>query len=415
MSDPSLVDILKIPEFATLIAQIARDCLIMLSTSKRNLDNQYRLGNEKISDIQKELIASKTAVESEISDKEKSILSMEASKSKLTLTADNNEKALYNNAIQRANISTQISKNQLNKINNELSILTSYNASTKTNNKKMEILTKPIDNIRTEIEQLLNEINKCIQNGFIYSHVLRIIIKFILLLSQQYNKQEEEQLYNEWINTPFIFFPSYMSINFQTVVALISAPIINFRISNRSRAVHGRHNTPMYDVNHDINAHATKTHKFNLFGVKISFINYFTTMNELLKLLFPYYYCTNCTKETDNTIYAKQDLNTLLIYTDLTLENKKNIMSLVLFTILHEMIGSGNSFKKYIYNFDKSKNEKIVFELKREVSNNMFDRKYPFVKKLDWKSVVEAFVDVIADLNKDDYNYDRLVNQLPDV
>ena len=413
MSDPSLVDTLKIPEFATLIAQIARDCLIMLSTSKRNLDNQYRLGNEKISNKQKELIASKTKLESEISANETFIVSMSTSKS----TALNSNKVLYNTAIQRTKKTKQSKKKLVNHITNELSILTGYNDSTKTNNNKIEKLSKPINNISTEIETLLIEINTCIQNGFIYSHILRIIIKFILLLSREYNKDEEDKLYNEWINTPFIFFPSYMSINFQTVVALISAPIVNFRISNRSRAVHGRYNTPMYDVSHDINAHAAKTHKFNVFGiaVKISFINYFTTMNELLKLLFPYYYCTDCTKGPDETKYEKKDLTSLLIYLDLSEQNKKNVMSLLLFTILHEMIGSGNSFKEYIYNFDESKKKKIVLELQREVSNNMFDKKYPFVKKLDWTSVVEAFSGLIADLNTDGNKYNILVTQLPDV
>jgi hypothetical protein len=43
----------------------------------------------------------------------------------------------------------------------------------------------------------------------------------------------------------------------------------------------------------------------------------------------------------------------------------------------------------------------------------MFDRKYPFVRKIDWSSVVDAFVGILNELNKDNkFNY--LVNQLPD-
>jgi hypothetical protein len=202
-----------------------------------------------------------------------------------------------------------------------------------------------------------------------------------------------------------------MSINFQTVVALISAPIINFRISNRSRAVHGRYSTPMFDVYHDVDFHASKTHKFNSFGVagKISFINYFTTMNQLLSLLFPYYYCTDCTKETDQKEYEKKELT----YSDLLEQNKKNVMSLLLFTILHEMLES-DSFKQYIYNFnEESKKNKIVNELKEEGSN--YNIKYPFVNNLDWNSVVDAFIKLIAELNKNGKKYDSLVEQLPDV
>lgn len=415
MNDPTLLDTLSIPEFKTLIAQIARDCLIMLSTSKRNLDNQYRLGNNKIRNEQNELIASQTKLKREISDAEKFILYTETKKS----TALNSNKALYDTAIQKTKKTKQIKEKLVNNITIELSRLTDYNASTKTNKNKIEIFSKPIDNIRAEIETLLNEINTCIQKDFIYSQILRIIIKFILLLSQQYNKDKEDELYNKWIDTPFIFFPSYMPINFQTVVALISAPIINFRISNRARAVHGIYSTPLHDVSHDVNIHAVKTHKFNSFGVdgKISFINYFTIMNQLLSLLFPYYYCTDCTKETDKNQYQKTESNktesnTLLTYSDLSEQNRKNVMSLLLFTILHEMLVSGNSFKKYIYNFDESKTERIVFELQREVSNNMFDIKYPFVNNLDWNSVVDAFIKLIAELNKDGKKYDSLVEQL---
>ena len=300
-----------------------------------------------------------------------------------------------------------------------LLLVNKNNKTNKTNNNKTRILSKPIDNIRSEIEKLLTEINTCIKKGFIYSQSLRIIIKFILLLSDQYDPAEEDKLFNKWINTPFIFFPSYMSINFQTVVALISAPIINFKISNRARSVHGTYSTPLYDAEHDIQFHAKKTHKFNLYGITISYINYFTTMNKLLALLFPYYYCTDCTKETDKTVYDDKET---LKYSDLTDKNKKNVMSLLLFTLLHEMLFFGNLFKKYINNFDeilkyfnKSKKEIIVEQLKLEVSNNMFDMKYPFVSKLDWDTVVDAFIELIAELNKHGHAYDNLVKELPNV
>ena len=406
MSDPALAD-LKILEFKTLIAQIARDCLIMLSTSRRNIDNQYRLGNNKISEIKQKLTNSKTEIEKEIEiikeieiEKEKEIKNL----SSFTLPPKSTLSMLYT-MLRRIKENLQMNKQRLADINNELSRLKEYNNS----NKKVEKLSKPIDKIREEIEILLGDINTCIENGYIYSHILRIIIKFLLLLSENYNKAEEDEIFNEWISKPHIFFPSYRSINFQTVVALISAPIINFRLSNRARSVHGLYDTPMYDASHDIAFHARKTHKFSrLLGKQISYINYFTTMNKLLTLLFPYYYCN---EKTEKEYANKKKLTT---YTDLTETNKKNVMSLLLFTILHEMLDLDYSFKKYLFNFTKPIKNTIVSNLEKEVSNNMFDMKYPFVRKLDWKSVVDAFVKLIADLNKDGNKYDNLVAQLPD-
>jgi hypothetical protein len=73
------------------------------------------------------------------------------------------------------------------------------------------------------------------------------------------------------------------------------------------------------------------------------------------------------------------------------------------------------NFKDYIYKLDKPETKmEIIKHLKDEVSNNMFDRKYPFVSKLDWNSVVEAFIKIINELNKGDNKYDDLVDKLPE-
>lgn len=403
MSDPSLVNTLQIPEYKTLLAQISRDCLIMLITYKRNIDNQYRLGNNKISKIKKELIASKVKLEDNILTENKKILEFmkqEQEQSNETI------KSTYTYKINRIKRNLQINRQDLENIDDELSRLEQYNKSNKSNTKKVENLSKPVNEVlRGELNALLKEINECIQVGYVYSKILFIIIKFLMLLSLKYYDVKIKEIYNEWINTPFIFFPTYQSIDFQTVVALVSAPIINFRISNRTRSVHSKYNSPWYDAIHDVNFHAAKTHKFNSFN--ISYKNYFTTMNEILKLLFPYYYCTDCMKETDKQIYAQNSLT----YFDLTEQNKKNVISLLLFTVLHEM--PLNIIKNSIYNFDELKILYIVDELKKEVSNNMFDRKYPFVNKLEWTTVVNYFVEIIRNLNYDN-TYNELVKTLPD-
>lgn len=302
--------------------------------------------------------------------------------------------------------------NNLDEINNELLRLENYNKNNnKSNAKKIKHLSRCItEELRTNLNELLVEINTIILNGYLYSQILKIIIKYLSLLSSKNNDKEITEIYNQWINTPYIFFPTYQSINFQTVISLISAPIINFRLSNRARSVHRQYVIPMYDVNHDIMVHALKTHKFRVSDYyKISFKKYFTIMNEILKLLYPYYYCINCTNATDKTQY---DLSPLP-YNALTENNKKNSISLLLFTVMHEMISSDFvSFKPYIYNLDDTKKAQIVAELQKEVSNNMFDRKYPFVKNLDWNTVVAAFANIIDKLNEDNNKYNNLVNEL---
>jgi cob(I)alamin adenosyltransferase len=96
----------------------------------------------------------------------------------LSQSLNNNQKRKL---LDKKHTLTRIQQN-LQEKTNDLSRFEEYNKSTKTNENKIEKLSKPIDNIRAEIETLLNEINTCIQKDFIYSQILRIIIKFIILL-----------------------------------------------------------------------------------------------------------------------------------------------------------------------------------------------------------------------------------------
>ena len=95
---------------------------------------------------------------------------------------------------------------------------------------KVKILSKRLsDDLPKYLNDLLAEINKCILEDYKYSQILKIIITFVIILSENYNVKEQiEKLYSDYLNTPCILFPTYRAINFQNVVLLISAPIINY-------------------------------------------------------------------------------------------------------------------------------------------------------------------------------------------
>jgi len=402
MNDPSLVDNLRIPEMKTLLAQISRDCLIMLITNRRNLDNQYR-SNNNLTKYKAVLLEKKDTFDDQIKQLQESIEIMQRNMNQLSEV----QKQTRLENLKEANDEIKLHQSKSKDVANNLSRLVSYNNSKKNNNMKVKILSKRVsDDLSKYLNDLLAKINACILEDYKYSQILKIIITFVVILSENYNVEEKiEELYANFLNIPHILFPTYRAINFQNVVLLISAPIINFRLSNRMRSVHGFFHSPLYDFSHDISFHAKKTHRFTK---NTNYFSYFKTTNEILKLLFPCFYCTDCNAKTDKQIYDKK-----LTYTGLTETNKKNVMALLLFTIMHEMLFIDYPFKKYLFNFTEPIKNTIVSNLKTEVSNNMFDMKYPFVRQLDWESVVDAFVELIKDLNKDGNKYDNLVAQLP--
>lgn len=407
MNHPSLVDTLKIPEMKTLLAQIARDCLIMLITNRRNLDNQYR-SNNNLTKFREALLKQKDKLDSKIKQIQESIEDIRIQQDNTQLSEVDQRTLLE--YLELAQHDMKLSQRKSEDVANNLSRIDNYNNnnSNKNNNMKVKILSKRLsDDLPKYLNDLLAEINKCILEDYKYSQILKIIITFVVILSENYNVKEQiEKLYSDYLNTPCILFPTYRAINFQNVVLLISAPIINFRLSNRMRSVHGSFHSPLYDFNHDITFHARKTHRFE---ANNSF-TYFKTTNEILKLLFPSFYCTDCNAITDKQIYDKE----LLLYKDLINANKQNVMALLLFTIMHEKLAFASSYKNDLWHYDEEKKRKLIEEINNEVSNNMFDRKYPFVRQLDWESVVDAFVKLIADLNKNGNKYDNLVAQLPD-
>ena len=65
--------------------------------------------------------------------------------------------------------------------------------------------------------------------------------------------------YDEIVNSPYIFLPSFKQLDFYKVIDLCKAPIVNFRLINTRRLVHTGYAYPCIETFHDI-FHARQTH-----------------------------------------------------------------------------------------------------------------------------------------------------------
>lgn len=318
----------SMPEYATLLAQIARDCFIMMNTGYHNLDNQYR-SQESMERFKMNQIKLRKEIQSELHIKE---------------------------------------------INNALNKIKQYNANTSTNtySKKVKYFARQVK--ADDCHTLLKDINSCVSNNYLYGIVIKIISQFLKLVSNQDESIGEDVFFEN----PHIIFPTYQQLNFQTVVLLTSAPICNFRLSNRYRQVHDVYSRPSFELFHDILVHGGYTHRFNVEHSGEALRVFIGERANLNKNLFNYYFCTDCTGESDRTMYDVDKIT----YDMLTPQNKKNAFALLLFIYLHELgqLPSESTKRPDIEHYQKE---------------NHFSKKYPFVDKLDWTSVIYSLLNEI--------------------
>ena len=66
---------------------------------------------------------------------------------------------------------------------------------------------------------------------------------------------------------PSIIVPTFFQINYEWILNTMAAPIINFRLSNRRKKIHGNFLAPCNELLHDISAHGAFMHPFTR-GIK---------------------------------------------------------------------------------------------------------------------------------------------------
>jgi len=357
----------EMPEYKTLLAQIGRDCLIMILTGNKNLNNTYRSINnitEEYQTLMFDLAASQKQLEnnSDNNDKKRQVKNY-------TKKLQPYEKFFSNNTLK-------------NKSSNNLShnnVLT----------KAKKHFLKAINNTsKKEFEELINHINICISSKYMYVNVLNIIFTFIYIISNTPHEYRTD-IENNLENNIHILFPTYQTLNFQSVVLLTSAPIVNFRISNRIRKVHRSFVIPLRDCHHDL-GHAEISHKYNKSYAQTFFskrlIEEHIKKRQLLnEKIFTYYFCNDCTLKDDKKEYQDPGLIT---FENLSKQNQKNVYALILFSLLHEV--------PKIEFLNASIIESLIPRIKNE---NNFNKKYPFVDKLDWRSACENFYTIYKQID----------------
>jgi len=172
---------------------------------------------------------------------------------------------------------------------------------------------------------LLKKCNDCIQNDYNYLLVCQICDEFMVSMSTS-AEYKRHYLYNN----EFIFFPTTSQVSYQSMVLLITAPIINFRLNNRMRETHTVLEYPTYDFNHNVADHAKTSHKLDAFmfneNMKPNFQPWFTNISNFIKILSKYFFVPPKDKLFD------------IKYTSENIVKDKTMYSFVLFALLHEYI-----------------------------------------------------------------------------
>lgn len=172
---------------------------------------------------------------------------------------------------------------------------------------------------------LLKKCNDCIKSNYNYLLVCQICDEFIvsMSLSPEYKR-------NYLFNNKFIFFPTTIQISYQSMILLITSPIINFRLNNRMRETHTKLEYPSHDFNHNVADHAVSSHILDGFIknkiLQRNFQPWFENISNFVKILSKYFFIPPKDKQKDTK------------YTTENIVEDKTMYSFVLFTLLHEFI-----------------------------------------------------------------------------
>jgi hypothetical protein len=345
--------------YETVMAQICRDILIMLKKSNRNMNNNARDPLTIFTNKQQNLSAN-IAKYNQLNniDKKLRFTSYKKNYNKKLQELSIIETALL--LLKKSNI-TNDNKNQINAVKNSLGLQTE---------KDLKIEGHSLVNLH----ELLMQCEGCIRNNYIYKDVFEIIMNYILWLSARSKPDIEfkpEELLKhsaKFKNTPFLIFPTYAQISFNYIINLIAAPIINFRLVNRKRTLHGLMGAAFVEFDHDILGHGGHTHCINIL-VSGTYKIWFENMSLVISTLYPYFN------------YKKPPIGKIKItelgsknYDNLDDEDKKKIIAIILFIWLHE---------------DNIQSD-IFYRLFSEVNKDLTTYSKQFKTEEDWPKNIKA-------------------------
>lgn len=384
--------------YETTIAQICRDILLMILTSKKNLNNNKRI---TVSDLNNQI----EEINSEIKYKEKRIQTIPS----LIEKFKNYEDTLL---LELEQYKTELEKLK-NSLNEKQELLDKIRD--KKNEEVMKILKNEYsknvnDDFKGGLLDLLKKIEICILNNYIYNGengVYDILISFIDLISFDDDDEKKVSIREKFmklhLDTPFIVFPIYQQINFQNVLLFMSAPIINFRISNRRRKIHNVFDSPYFDYIHDVCYHGNVTHLIQIVLPNEKRNQWFENMSLVISKLFGYFYTEKPSEKI--IINDKEKIN----YNELTDKQKKQVMAFVFFCLLHE----DEKHNLFYFLFEElnhpktvefKKKERIYNKLKNIISDgiefNRFNYIFPNVNRLDLDSIISSLKTIIQTINK---------------
>jgi Fe-S cluster biosynthesis and repair protein YggX len=373
--------------YETMMAQICRDLLIMIYTRKRNMNNNardskvlqkmYKKYLEELESLKQMFEYNADAdIETEITELEDKILILETPESSLSNTHKTKLKSLKNNL----------------ELQTENDIVID-------------------DSKKQHLYELLQQCDDCIRNGYKYSDVFNIIYEYIRWISYARKHKngiisfetasayflKSKTLFFEF---PYIIFPTYIQISYKYVLYLMCAPIINFRLINRARNIHGYAGAGIIDWYHDIGFHGNKTHQIDLLSQKYTtdkyiYTKWFENMSSVLSILYQYF---NYNKLTIDKI---SNFDKTQIYNELNDDEKKQIIAILLFILFHEGIFEDIYLFYHLYfNTDLTTLKLNRTSMNLDIIYTTISRANDWPKNINVKSVIVA-LNAIFDTHKE--------------
>jgi len=282
--------------YETVMAQICRDILIMLKTGNRNMNNNAKDPKDFFQKL-------KTATQTRM----KLLEQHRALIDSYDLQYSRN-KSIFN----KSNTAIKLLEQDLNSAKKTLGL-----------QKENNLVIKVFD----ELNALLSQCNKCIESGYMYRDLYKIIMDYIKWLK---SKSMDHNRY--FMPGPFFIFPTYGQISYKYVLCMMAAPIINFRLINRKRNIHLNMGNANNELIHDI-AHSTCSHMSHFYNIKTPVRPYniwIENMSSVISTLYPYFNYINLNFNEIKNLGSKN-------YEELNVEYKKQIIAIILFIFLHEI------------------------------------------------------------------------------
>lgn len=293
------------------------------------------------------------------------------------------------------------------------------------------------NNILDELFGVLKMCEDCISGKYNYLSVCLIFIKLIYLLSTNLIKYNDfyknkhknslsniKQLYSDIFNKPFIFFPTHQQLSYQSQVLLKSSPIINFRLNNRFRLVHGLLYSPYRDFSHDVHNHAKRSQYYSETNT-VFFKQWFQNLALFIKILSEYFFDPPKKKQTYTNIINS---NTSKV-NNITAKDKR-MCSFVLFALLHEghkhlcSIILPKLLEEKTIKFEPNFEARLKKEQKGVITRHLIfvasvDRLDSVIKyekpdwyRRDWTNVIDYFCSIIHDKLSSDKSFEESIIKL---